>query len=165
MGSPDNYDACAIVSTNALREALNKEKATASCSESGSICCYALDKCPNRQLTLQQCQQLINLDTNTIGSSKSLPGSILFYIGMPVILCIRNLSANLGICNRSQGIVRHIFTAECPLKFKYATCVIVEFPLSNVQLPHLLPKHFLITPITWIFTTILQEVDKSQHKL
>ena len=39
--------------------------------------------------------------------------------------------------------------------FTYGVCVIVEFPQSRVQLSHLPPKHFPVTPITWTFTTLL----------
>lgn len=169
MGLDINYDACAIVVTNSLREALNEKKTEASCSRSQLMNCYALDKCSNRVLTLEDRQRLIQLDANGMGSSKSLPGSITFYVGMPVILRTRNLSTDLGITNGSQGIVRRIFTAECPLGLKYGVCVIVEFPYSKVDLSqhrwHLPPKHFPVTPITWTFTTLLKDSDNPGQKL
>lgn len=155
MGLPDNYNACAIVVSNSLREALNEKKAEACCSRTKLINCYALDKCTNDELTLDHRRQLISIDANGVGSSKSLPGLISLYVGMPVILRTRNLSTELGITNGSQGIVRCIFTAQCPMDFTYGVCVIVEFPHSKVHLSHLPPKHFPVTPIIWTFTTLL----------
>jgi len=165
MGMAINYNACAIVTTNSLREALNERKTEVSSLPSKIINCYAQDKCSNKVLTLEDCQQLVQLDMNGVQSNKSLPSLISFYIGMPVILRTRNLSTDLGITNGSQGIVRQIFTAQCPLGFKYGVCVIVEFPYSKVHLAHLPPKHFPITPITWNFTTLLKNIDNSQQKL
>ena len=155
MGLPDNYNTCAIVVSNSLRQALNEKKAEACCSRSKLINCYALDKCMNTELTLDQRHRLISIDANGVQSSKSLPGLLLFYIGMPIILRTRNLSTDLGITNGSQGIVRSIFTAQCVMGFNYGVCVIVEFPHSKVNLSHLPPKHFPVTPITWTFTTLL----------
>ena len=105
MGLPVNYDACAIVVTNSLREALNGKKTEASTSPSEIINCYAQDRCSNKVLTLKDCQQLIQLDANGVHSSKSLPSLLSFYVGMPVIIRTRNLSTDLGITNGSQGIV------------------------------------------------------------
>ena len=165
MGLPANFDACAIVTTNSLREALNEKKTEVSSSLSEIINCYAQDKCSNKPLTLHDRQHLLQLDMNGMHSSKSLPNLISFYVGMPVILRTRNLSTDLGITNGSQGIVRQIFTEQCSLGFKYGSCVIVEFPYSKVHLSHLPPKHFPITPITWIFTTLLKDINNSQQKL
>ena len=162
MGLPDNYDACAIVITNSLHEALNEKKAEACCSRSNLTDCYALDKCTNDELTLDHRRQLIAMDANGMQSGKSLPGLISFYVRMPVILQTRNLSTDLGITNGSQGIVHHIFTALCPMGFTYGVCVIVEFPHNKVHLSHLPPKHFPVTPIMWTFTTL---VGKSRQKL
>ena len=164
MGLPVNYDACAIVVTNSLGEALNEKKTEASTSPSEIINCYAQDRCSNKVLTLKDRQQLIQLDANGVHSSKSLPSLLSFYVGMPVIIHTRNLSTDLGITNGSQGIVQQFFTAQCPLGFQYGVCVIVEFPYSKVQLSHLPPKHFPITPITWTFTTLLKDINNSQQK-
>ena len=53
MGLPVNYDACAIVVTNSLREALNEKKTEASTSPSEIIDCYAQVRCSNKVLTLK----------------------------------------------------------------------------------------------------------------
>lgn len=74
---------------------------------------------------------------------------------MPVVLRMKNISTDLGITNGSQGIVRQLHTAVCPAGFTYCTCVIVEFPHSNVALPGLPKGYFPIVPITCSFTTQL----------
>ncbi|KAI5987253.1 hypothetical protein EDD15DRAFT_2173982, partial [Pisolithus albus] len=117
--------------------------------------CLALDKCTSRSLTLHERQMLLNLNTTSL--PQSLPGTIPLYVGMPVILRLRNLSTDLGITNGSQGIVQKIFTSTCPLGLMYATCVYVEFPYSKVSLDGLPPTYFIITPVKWTFTTLLKQ--------
>ncbi|KAF8426436.1 hypothetical protein L210DRAFT_869176, partial [Boletus edulis BED1] len=84
---------------------------------------------------------------------------------MPVILRLRNLSTDLGITNGSQGIVRKIFTRQCPVGLTYAVCAYVEFPHSRVNLTDLPPKVFIVTPVKWSFTTFLKQADGSEEKV
>ncbi|KAI6094669.1 hypothetical protein EDD17DRAFT_1497457, partial [Pisolithus thermaeus] len=121
--------------------------------------CLALDKCSLRSLTLQEWHTLLALNVTSL--PQSLPPSIPMYVGMPVILRLRNLSTDLGITNGSQGIVRKIFTSVCPQGLTYATCVYVEFPNSKVQLSDLPKGYFTITPVKWTFTTLLTRPDSS----
>lgn len=83
---------------------------------------------------------------------------------MPVILHVRNVSTDLGITNGSQGVVHHIYTARCSQAFTYATCVLVEFPNSKVQLTGLPQGVFPILPMSWTFTTLI-DCNGSQKKL
>ncbi|KAG1811783.1 uncharacterized protein BJ212DRAFT_1465471 [Suillus subaureus] len=55
-------------------------------------------------------------------STRSLPGCLPLYVGMPVILRLRNLSTDLGVTNGAQGFVRKILTEECPNGLPYAIC-------------------------------------------
>jgi hypothetical protein len=120
MGTEDNIEASAIVATNALYEALNDAKASCSHGEHKLVKGHTLDKC----------QQLIYLNVSAIKSSHALPGCLFLFIGMPVILRMRNISTDLGITNGSQGVIRQIFTAHCPAGLVYIKCVIVKFPDS-----------------------------------
>jgi hypothetical protein len=165
MGSADNYSASAIVATNALREAINAHKAEVSCGEGRLVSCYALDKCSHKVLNGDARRKLIQLDMAALRSTQTLLGCLPLYVGMPVILRLRNLSTDLGITNRSQGFVRRISTEKCPNGLTYATCVIVYFPSSKVQLSDLAPGHFPITPVSWTFTTLLQGLDGALEKL
>ncbi|KAG1894375.1 uncharacterized protein F5891DRAFT_961688, partial [Suillus fuscotomentosus] len=90
----------------------------------------------------------MHLNFNNVKSSNALPGVIPLYVGMPVILRVRNISTYLGITNGSQGI-----------------CAIVEFPASKVQLSGLPPHFFPVVPMTWTFTTLLQDDQGNEHKL
>lgn len=97
MSLERNYEAAAIVATN---------KAT------NVFTCLALDKCSQKQLSLEECQILLDLDVAS--TQQSLPSAVLLFEGMPVILRVRNVSTDLGITNGSQGFVHKIFTETCP---------------------------------------------------
>jgi hypothetical protein len=75
---------------------------------------------------------------------------------MPVILRNRNLSTESGITNGSQGFLHQINMLNTAQNLIHATSCIVDFPSSKVDLPHLPPKYFPISPISWTFTTILK---------
>ncbi|KAG1721368.1 uncharacterized protein EDB91DRAFT_1064429 [Suillus paluster] len=165
MSDGDNYSASVIVATNALREAINGHKAEVSCGKGCLVSCYSLDKCSHKVLNGDECRKLIRLDMAALHSTQTLPGCLPLYVDMPVILCLRNLSTDLGITNGSQGFVRKILTENCPNGLPYATCVIVHFPLSKVQLSDLAPGDFPITPVSWMFTTLLQGSDGALEKL
>ena len=53
----------------------------------------------------------------------------------------------------------------CPLGLRYATCVYVEFPHSKVRLDGLPATYFVITPVKWTFTTLLQRPDGTRDKV
>ncbi|KAG2746800.1 hypothetical protein P692DRAFT_20693438, partial [Suillus brevipes Sb2] len=84
---------------------------------------------------------------------------------MPVILRMRNISTDLGITNGSQGVVRYISTAVCPDGLTYATCVIVEFSGSKVQLRDLPGSCFPVVPVSSTFTTLLKDANGLERKL
>ncbi|KAG2151558.1 uncharacterized protein EDB93DRAFT_1083116 [Suillus bovinus] len=75
-------------------------------------------------------EYLLELDVSALTSASSLPGFIPLYVGMPVILCSRNLSTDLGIVNGSQGTVYKLYTMVCPSGFTCCTCALVYFPVS-----------------------------------
>ncbi|KAG2739422.1 hypothetical protein P692DRAFT_20675553, partial [Suillus brevipes Sb2] len=81
-----------------------------------------------------------------------------------IILRLRNVSTDLGVTNGSQGTVRAIYTESCSHGFTYATCVLVHFPHSKVQLTGLPLGVFPILPSTWTFTTLL-DCNRSQKKI
>jgi len=164
MATDGNSDATVIVSTNLLREALNDHKAVADSSNGSVVTCFALDKYSHRKLRMVERQHLITQNMTASKNTQSLPGSILLYEGMPVILCMRNISTDLAITNSSQGIVQRIFTKNCPLGIAYASCVIVRFPDSKVQLTDLPKGCFPILPVTWSFTVQLKTEDGMKEK-
>jgi PIF1-like helicase len=157
MGSNDNSSATAIVRTNLLRETLNHRKAEANSVmyKKSLVVCAALDKCASKKLSHRDREQLLKLNLTSSKIKDALPGFVPLYVGMPVILRMRNLSTDLGITNGSQGIVRRLDTAICPAGFTYCTCVLVEFPESKVILPDLPKGYFPIVPVTTTFTTVL----------
>jgi hypothetical protein len=166
MGECQHSEATAIVATNALREVLNAHKAVTACPESSKvIVCAALDKTTARNLTHDERDRLLKLNVSALKTSTPLPGHVTLYEGMPVILRLRNLSTDLGITNGAQGFVRKIWTAVCPSGFTYASCVIVHFPDSKVQLSDLPMGHYPIVPSTWKFTTTLGPVSSPQEKI
>ncbi|KAG1733088.1 hypothetical protein EDD22DRAFT_960256 [Suillus occidentalis] len=148
MGTPDNIQATAIVATNNLREALNARKAEVSCGANELISSNALDQCTHHDLTLEERHKLLRMNFNNIRASNPLPGVVRLYIGMPVILRGRNISTELGITNGSQGF-----------------CALVEFPTSKVKLSGLPPCLFPILPVSWTFTTLLEDDQGNEHKL
>ena len=52
-----------------------------------------------------------------------------------------------------------IFTTTCPVGLTYATCIIVEFPHSKVDVTGLPKTWFPITQVTWSFTTLLDSLN------
>ncbi|KAG1740758.1 uncharacterized protein EDB91DRAFT_1248153 [Suillus paluster] len=157
MGDKDNWEVAAIVTTSALWEVLNAHKADTTCPRSQTlVVCGTLDKA-SRELTCKERSDLLHLNVTALKSSSPLPGHISLYEGMPIILRSWNLSTNLGITNGTQGVVRKIFTEVCLVGFIYATCVLVEFPHSKVQLTDLPLGYYPIVPSTWVFTTALND--------
>jgi len=163
MGSTENIDATAIVTSNEMREVLNAKKAAAACN-GDLLVCAAQDK-SSTELSEDERNQLLRLNITTLKSMCALPGFVLLFEGMPVILRIRNLATDLAITNGSQGIVRRIFTNVSPAGLTHASCVLVEFPHSKVHLSDLPKGYFPILPCTWTFTTLLDGDDGSQKKV
>ena len=141
-----------LVGTNFVRELINNTKAKSS-SLGELIYCAAHDLVDGKEPGFDERKRLLGLNLADFSSEGALPGLIPLYIGMPVILRNRNISTELGITNGSQGVVRKVFTEPCASNYSVARCVIVEFQDSSVQVPHLPPRHFPLTPTTWRFTT------------
>jgi ATP-dependent exoDNAse (exonuclease V) alpha subunit len=162
MSIDGNDKACAIVNTNLLRETINMRKASAICSsENGPqlLLCAAHDQFSPKPDRSNLFQEVLNFDLSSLSSTGSLPGFVPLYIGMPIILRNKNIATELGITNGAQGIVRQINTKILPTGVTFCTSAIVEFPTSKVHLTGLPEKFFPITPITWSFTTLLQNKD------
>ncbi|KAG1779377.1 hypothetical protein EV702DRAFT_966447, partial [Suillus placidus] len=165
LGDGTNQSAAAIVATNVLQEVLNTKKAEASCAPEALVRANALDKCSHETLDFEDRLQLLKMDFSSVKASRSLPGVIPLYVGMPVIMRVRNISTDLGITNGSQGVIHYISTAVCPVGLMYARCVIVEFPGSKVHLSDLPGSCFPVVPVSWTFTTLLKCRDGSERKL
>ena len=156
MGTNMNKSATILVSTNASRETLNNQKAMSSCDRESLVRCAALDKIKGNVPELHVRQQLLKLNVSKMSHEHSLPGFILLFIGMPVVLWSRNISTELGVTNGCQCIVHHVVTDVCPAGLTYATCVIVEIPDSDIALRNLPKHHFPIVPITWKYTAAVK---------
>lgn len=165
MGTPDNITAAAIVATNNVREALNTRKAEVSCGTNRILSSEALDRCTHHDLTVQERHQLLRMNFNNVRASNPLPSVIRLYTGMPVILRGRNISTELGITNGSQGFIRHLVTEVGASGLTHVKCAIVEFHTSKVKLSDL-PCHFFpIFPVSWTFTTLLEDAQGNERKL
>ena len=49
------------------------------------------------------------MDFSSSKLKQTLPGFIPLYIGMSIVLCVKNISTELGIANGAQGVLK-IFT-------------------------------------------------------
>ena len=174
MGAPENLHAAAIVKTNALREVLNTLKAKANCSQNSIdqspelVICGAHDVVKNLPtLEDHEYKSLLQLDFSHSKLQRSLPGFLTLYIGMPVILRIRNLSTDLKITNGAQGYIRHIDAKILPHGVTHCQCAIIEFPDSPIKLSDLPRGFFPITPLTFTFTTNIRDtkVRITRHQL
>ena len=158
MSIERNTSASAIVRTDLLWETLNFHKAQTICDSEKIplVVCTALDKCSTSTLNHHDCDYLLRLNLTSSKLQDCLPGFVPLYVGMPVVLKCKNISTDLHITNRSQGLVRDIHTAAiCPAGFTYCTCVLVEFPNGKVELSGLLKGYFLIVPVQSKFSTRL----------
>ena len=135
MSAPEEKNAVCIVDTNAIQEILNIRKAHSICTESGDalVMSEAIDKCSLTSLSNTQVHHLLNMDFSP-KLKQSLPGFVPLFINMPVILCNKNLSTDLGITSGAQGILKIFYTAMSKTELTYCTCAIVYFPSSKVQL-------------------------------
>jgi hypothetical protein len=86
MGDPDNFHAAAIVGTNQLREVLNARKAETACEKNMLIVCAALDKHLSCELSYAEHKTLLWLNVATLKAAHALPGYVMLFEGMPVIL-------------------------------------------------------------------------------
>ena len=152
----DRGKAIMLVGTNFIRELLNNKKAKSLCTGE-LVYCAAHDLIDGAEPTIDERKRLLNLDVTDFTSEGALPGFILLFVGMPVILRNRNISTELGITNGSQGVVRQVFTKPCLNNYSVPICIVVEFPDSTVEIPGL-PSHcFPLTPFTWKFNTSLED--------
>jgi hypothetical protein len=62
----------------------------------------------------------LNINMSKLTAEGALPGFVPLYVGMPVILCHKNISTELRVTNGSQGIVRQINTEETIHGFTFA---------------------------------------------
>ena len=115
--------------------------------------CAAHDLVDGSEPTPQEQKYLLSMNLADFSLEGALPGLILLYVGMSVILRNRNISTELGITNGSQGVVRKIFTKSCVGGYSVANCVIVEFSDSDMIISDLPPHHFPLTPTMWKFST------------
>lgn len=148
---------------------VNISKAKYNCrNTNGLIICAAKDvSTALSPLTFDNYQYLLHLD---FSSSKKfqqlLPGFLPLYIGMPIILRMRNLSTDLKITNGSQGVVRYIDLETLENGLCHCKCAIVEFPESSIQLSGLPKGYFPIIPIKFTFTTYLNNTnDKTKIQI
>jgi hypothetical protein len=146
------------------------EKARSVCSQSAEpelVLCAAHDvPSSSNVLSKEELEQILRINFSSSKHQGSLPGFLPLYIGMPVILRMRNLSTDLKITNGAQGYVRKIALDISPQGLTYCSCAIVEFPDSPVKLEGLPQGHFPITPVTFSFTaTFTRERDGQTEKL
>lgn len=81
MSLERNYEAAAIVATNKVREALNHSKTYSQAPKATNVfTCLALDKCSQKQLSLEECQILLDLDVAS--TQQSLPSAVLLFEGI-----------------------------------------------------------------------------------
>jgi hypothetical protein len=169
MGTAENCDAAAIVNTNLLREVLNMEKARSVCSQTGDklVLCAARDIPSSPDvLSRVELEQILRINFSSSKHQGALPGFLPLFVGMPVILRMRNLSTDLKITNGAQGYVRKVFLDDSPQGLTSCSCAIVEFPDSPVKLEGLPQGYFPITPVTFSFTASLtRERDGKIEKL
>jgi hypothetical protein len=150
------------VTTNELHEVLNAQKSQADAGDA-LVVCAALDKV-SKDMTMEMRKNLLHLNVTGLKTSNTLPGFTTLAVGMPVVLRLQNVSIELGITNGVQGTVRHIYMDKCSHRFTYATCVLVEFMHSKVQLTGLPRGVFPILPSNWTFTMLL-DCDGHQKKV
>jgi hypothetical protein len=94
---------------------------------------------------------ILNCNVTLFTKEKALPGFVLLYVGMPMVLCLHNLFTILKITNGSQGYVRKIQMYCLQSGHDCASCVLVEFPDSPVKLPNLPIGWYPIELISWTF--------------
>jgi hypothetical protein len=98
MGTAKNRDTAVIVNTNLLREVLNLEKARSVSSQSGEklVLCAAQDiPSSSNVLSKLEHEQLLRISFSSSKHQGSLPGFLPLFVGMPVILLMRNLLTDL----------------------------------------------------------------------
>ena len=156
MGTVKNINTTCLVATNHLRETINMKKVHSNTNLADSPD-FVLAAVEDKILLTPQgnipniLEALLTLDISGMVSNGALPGFLLLYVGMPMILCYCNPSTELGIANGSQGFVRQINMKNLPEGRACCTSALVEFPLSTTEFPHLPPKIFPIEPIAWMF--------------
>ncbi|PPQ75766.1 hypothetical protein CVT24_002642 [Panaeolus cyanescens] len=180
MGTERNLKSTAIVKTNTLREVLNLHKAEANTQNLSSTTNPDLDantelivaaandvlvtrktrKVGNSALSAQvhdlsndDYKYLLDLDLSGSRVQHSLPGFVPLYIGMPVVLRLKNLSTDLKITNGAQGYIRDLLLTKLQNGFMHCSCAIVEFPDSPIKLSGLPKGFYPVVPSKFYFTT------------
>lgn len=163
MSLADNTTATTIVKENDIRQKINLHKASSVCSRHDSpvlVRCAALDYIGNRlvpQTPHARCRShVLGLRTAKHSADGALCGVLPLFVGMPVILRVRNIAVDLRIANGSQGFVHQIESGVDEYGFTYAKAALVYFPDSPVQLTGLPKGVFPIKPISWSFSAMLQ---------
>ena len=112
MSEPYENDATSIVDSNISWEILNLWKAQSNCVQLGQILVMsaAVDKSISGKITESEQHQLLNMDISSSKLKQTLPGFIPLYIGMPIVLYIKNTSTELGIANDAQGVLKNFYT-------------------------------------------------------
>jgi hypothetical protein len=82
----------------------------------------------------------------------ALPGFIPLYVGMPIVLKHNNIFTELGITNSAQGYICDFDIKHTSSGHHHSTCILMHFPDSNINLPHLPDKCFPIVPVKTTFT-------------
>lgn len=166
MGSSENINAAAIVSTNRLREALNARKAQAM-GQAKLVTCAAKDVISSSSpLMLNESEYLLKLNFGSLTTNQQvLPGFIQLYESMPVILRSRNISTELKITNGSQGFVRHFTLDKTEQEHCYCSCAIVEFPDSPIKLDGLKMGYFPIEPSKFTFAHSMNRENSTEVEL
>jgi len=111
MGIAEHLEAVSIVSTNAMRTAIDMKKAdviTRNPSNPELFLSVAYDTISSELVSNFHQKQLLQLDLSVLTQLGSLLAFIPLYIGIPVILRGHNISTDLKIINGSKGVVRHI---------------------------------------------------------
>ena len=109
--------------------------------------------------------QLLNMDFSSSKLKQTLPGFIPLYIGMPIVLHIKNISTELGIENGAQGVLKNFCTEVNDAGLTYCKCAIIKFMKSRIELPGLKKGEFPILPISVTFSTQLQDENNCVKKV
>ena len=167
MSEPYENDATSMVDSNISWEILNLWKAQSNCVQLGQtlVMSAAVDKSISGKITESEQHQLLNMDISSSKLKQTPPGFIPLYIGMPIVLYIKNTSTELGIANGTQGVLKKFYTEVNSAGLTYCKCAIVEFMKSRIELPGLKKGEFPILPIFVMFSTQLPDENNCVKKV
>ena len=166
MSEPYENDATSMVDSNISWEILNLWKAQSNCVQLGQtlVMSAAVDKSISGKITESEQHQLLNMDISSSKLKQTPPGFIPLYIGMPIVLYVKNTSTELGIANGTQGVLKKFYTEVNSAGLTYCKCAIVEFMKSRIELPGLKKGEFPILPIFVMFSTQLPDENNCVKK-